>query len=87
MSDRARVILNEYICSTVEQFNSQVEKRLRDIIMHGFSMSDLSIRHDGDRLQIWTLNLPDSEFWVQGTETGVSINGRSIRPNGDGERE
>lgn len=85
MSDRARVILNEYICSTLEEFNSQVETRLRDLVMHGFSMSDLSIRQDGDRLQIWILNLPDSEFWVQGTETGVSINGRSIRPNGEAE--
>lgn len=83
MSDRAREILDRAVKSVMEEFNSRVEARLRDLVMHGFSMSDLSVKYDGDRLQIWILNLPDSEFWVQGTETGVSINGRSIRPKGD----
>lgn len=85
MSQRAREILDRVVENCLEEFNSRVEERLRHLVMCGFVMSDLSIRHEGDKLQIWILNIPDSEFWVQGTETGVSINGRSIRPKVDGE--
>jgi hypothetical protein len=86
-NQKANEILDRVVSELMREFYGRVEERIRALLIGGVSVTEITVRYEGDRLQLWISDIPDSEFWIKGTKSGVSVNGRSIRAQEDGRYE